>query len=348
VTGARAPTLRRDRLAGWLVSQGLADTPWVKAEALTGGQSNPTFRLWTDRGSFVLRKQPDGPLLPSAHAIDREYRVMRGLQGTGVPVPEMLAWCEDRDVVGTPFFVMAFVAGRVFLDQSLPGLAQEDRAAIYAAMNRVISALHAVDPDRLGLGDFGRRGAYVSRQITRWSRQVHEARLPVPPALSRLMDWLPHHLPATEACSLVHGDFRLDNLVLHPQEPRVIAVLDWELSTLGDPISDFAYHCMSWHIPPTLWRGIAGLDLTALGIPGEAEHRRRYMQATGRDLDGDWHFYLAFNLFRMAAILHGIAQRAADGNAAGADAVENGAKAGRLAEIGWQCALAHERRGAVA
>ena len=316
----------------------------MSAAPLTVGQSNPTFRIATDRGSYVLRKKPGGPLLPSAHAIDREYRVMRALQGTAVPVPRMLAWCDDESIVGTSFFVMEFLEGRVLVDQALPGASPTERGAIYREMNRVIAALHAVDPAAVGLADYGRPGQYVARQVTRWSRQCEQATVPLPPAMRKLMDWLPQHLPATETTTVVHGDFRLDNLVFHPTEPRVIGVLDWELYTLGDPLADFAYHCMSWHIPATLWRGIAGLDLPALGIPSEAEYVRLYADATGRDASSHWDFYMAYNLFRMAAILHGIAQRAADGTANAADAVETGAKAGPLAEIGWQCALRHQAR----
>ncbi len=339
---AEASALQGKRLADWLVANGLARSREIHVAALSGGQSNPTFRVQTDCGDYVLRKKPDGPLLPSAHAIDREYRVMGALAATGVPVPPMRAWCDDAAIVGTPFFLMGFVAGRVRVDPALPDMTPAERAAIYAEMNRVMAALHGVDPDAAGLSDYGRRGQYVARQVVRWTRQVQASSLAPPPALLRLIDWLPAHLPATESCSVVHGDFRLDNLVLHPTEPRVIALLDWELSTLGDPLADFAYHCMSWHIPATLWRGIGGLDLAALGIPSEAEHLARYQRATGREVGGDWNFYLAFNLFRIAAILHGIAQRAVDGTAAAADAAQTGARAGPLADIGWACALRHE------
>lgn len=331
-------------LVAWLAARGLADRPQATVQVLAGGQSNPTFRVRTDRGDYVLRKKPPGPLIASAHAIDREYRVMHALAGSAVPVPRMLAWCDDAGLLGTPFYVMEFLAGRVLVDQSLPGMQPAERAAIYGEMNRVIAALHAVDVQAVGLADYGRPGNYVARQLARWSRQCETATLPLPAAMRQLMDWLPQHVPAADETTLVHGDFRLDNLVFHPSEPRVIGVLDWELSTLGDPLADFAYHCMSWHIPASLWRGIGGLDLQALGIPTEAAYLRSYEQASGREVAGQWDFYMAYNLFRMAAILHGIAQRAADGTAAAPDAVENGRRAAPLADLGWQCALRHQAR----
>lgn len=329
-------------LAGWMVRQGLARTPELTIRTLAGGQSNPTFHIRSDRGDYVVRKRPPGQLLASAHAIDREYRVMHGLAGSAVPVPRMLAWCDDETLLGTPFYVMEFIAGRVLVDQSLPGMQPSERSDIYREMNRVIAALHAIDYSAAGLEGFGRPGNYVARQITRWSRQCEAATLPLPDAMRRLMDWLPQHVPSSEETTLVHGDYRLDNLIFHPDEPRVLAVLDWELSTLGDPIADFAYHCMSWHIPAQLWRGIGGLDIGALGIPREDDYARLYTQSSGRDVSAHWDFYMAYNLFRMAAILRGIAQRAVDGNATAADAVENGKRAQPLAELGWKCALRHQ------
>jgi len=327
-------------LSRYLREQGLANCERLSVSPLSGGQSNPTFLLEADGLRCVLRKKPPGVLQASAHAIDREYRVMAALQGSAVPVPRMLAYCEDSAVVGTPFYLMEFVDGRVLVDQSLTGMAPAERGAIYREMNRVIAALHAVDVAAVGLSDHGRPGNYFERQIARWSRQCRESTLPLPEAMHRLMDWLPEHIPPGDETTLVHGDYRLDNLVLHPTEPRVIAVLDWELSTLGHPLADFAYQCMAWRIPPTLWRGIAGLELAALGIPGEAEYVALYEAATGRCVTAHWDFLLAYNLFRMAAILHGIAQRAADGNATATDAVQTGAKAGPLAELGWRCAQA--------
>ena len=322
-------------LGDYLRVQGLGDGRLPEVTAFSGGQSNPTYRVTTAQGSHVLRMQPPGPLLPGAHAVDREHRVMQALQGTDVPVPRMLAYCSDATILGTPFYLMEFLDGRVMMDQSLPGMEPQQRGAIYREMNRVIANLHALDYQALGLGDFGKTGNYLGRQIARWSRQTLASTLPVPDAMQRLMQWLPQHLPAGDETTLVHGDYRLDNLVFHATETRVIGVLDWELSTLGHPLADFSYQCMSWHIPSTLWRGIADKDLDGLGIPQESDYVRMYAERTGRDAAEHWDFYMAYNLFRMAAILHGVAQRAADGNANADDAVETGAKAGPLAELGW-------------
>jgi len=331
-----------EALAHYLQTQGLAGNGSLTLSPLSGGQSNPTFRLSTGNRHYVLRKKPPGQLVASAHAIDREYRVMKALQGSGVPVPRMFAYCEDESLVGTPFYLMEFLDGRVLVDQALPGMAPAERSAIYREMNRVIAALHRVDYAAAGLASYGKPGNYFARQITRWSRQCRESTLPVNAAMQQLMAWLPEHVPAGDETTLVHGDYRLDNLVFHPTEARVLGVLDWELSTLGHPLADLSYQCMAWRIAPALWRGIAGLDLAALGIPSEAEYVAMYAEATGRDPAEHWEFYLAYNLFRMAAILHGIAQRATDGNATAADAVETGRKAGPLAELGWQCAQRYE------
>jgi aminoglycoside phosphotransferase (APT) family kinase protein len=325
-------------LGAYLRAEGLGDGSAPTLTVLSGGQSNPTYRVETGGRRYVLRKKPPGDLLAGAHAIDREYRVMQALQNTGVPVPRMLAYCTNESIVGTPFYLMEYLEGRVMLDQSLPGMTPAERGATYREMNRVIAALHGVDYCAVGLADFGKPGNYFARQIARWSRQCRKSTLPLSADLQRLMDWLPEHIPAGDETTLVHGDYRLDNLVFHPSKPRVIGVLDWELSTLGHPLADFSYQCMSWHIPPALWRGIGGLDLAALGIPSEAEYLQMYATATGREATEHWDFYLAYNLFRLAAILHGIAQRAADGNATADDAVETGRKAAPLAELGWQCA----------
>lgn len=332
------------RLAGWLWAQGVIGAGEVTLSRLSGGQSNPTFVLETPETRLVLRTRPPGELLASAHAIDREYRVMQALAGSAVPVPRMLAYCKDDSVIGREFFVMEHMAGRVFMDPALPGMTIAARTAIYEEMNRVIAALHSVNVDAVGLGDYGRRGAYFERQVARWSRQCRESRLPVGPSLQRLMDWLPHRIPEGDETTLVHGDFRIDNLVFHTTKPEVIAVLDWELSTLGHPLADLAYHGMAWHIPAELWRGVAGLDLLSLGIPREAEYVRSYERSTGRAVGRQWDFCMAFNLFRIAAILHGIAARALAGNASAADAEETGRKAEPLARIGWACAQRHEAR----
>ena len=320
----------------------------LTVEMFKGGQSNPTYRLVTPTRSFVMRAKP-GPvakLLPSAHAIEREYAVMRGLAGSGVPVPQMLALCEDESVIGRAFYIMEFMQGRVLWDQTLPDMSQAERGSIYDEMNRVIAALHSVDFAARGLADYGKPGNYFERQIGRWSKQ-YQASITEPIAeMDRLMDWLPAHMPASarddSRVAIVHGDYRLDNLMFHPTEPRVIAVLDWELSTLGHPLADFAYHCMSWHIPASLSRGIGGCDLKALGIPEEEDYIRRYCARTGiADVDGllaDWNFYLAYNMFRIAAILQGIAKRVEAGTAASAQARAAGATARPLAQLAWSFA----------
>ena len=333
-----ALTFDQDVLADWLRQKGLLDKATLIVKPLTGGQSNPTYLLTSGQQRYVLRKKPPGPLMPSAHAVDREYRVMQALQNSDVPVPKLFAFSEELDVVGTPFYIMEYLDGRVIVDQSLPTLAKQDRTLVYQDMNRVIAALHSVDYAAVGLDTFGKPGNYFGRQIARWSRQYKEANTEDIPELHALIDWLPANIPAGEQTSIVHGDYRLDNLVLHPTEPRAIGLLDWELATLGHPLADFAYHCMSWHIPASLWRGIGGLDLAALGIPDEAQYLKRYSDATGLDGAEHWDFYIAYNLFRMAAILQGIARRAADGTAASSDAFETGTKARPLAEIGWKYA----------
>lgn len=314
-------------------------------EQFKGGQSNPTYKLVTPGASYVMRAKP-GPaakLLPSAHAVEREFRVMRALAATDVPVARMHLLCEDESVIGRAFYVMQFVDGRVLWDQSLPGMRREQRGAIYDEMNRVIAALHRVDPAAVGLGDYGKPGNYFERQIGRWSKQYQASITEPIEAMDRLIEWLPAHIPPgardESQVSVVHGDFRLDNLIFHPDEPRVLAVLDWELSTLGHPLADFSYHCMAWHIPPGTFRGIGGLDHAALGIPSERDYVRRYCERTGRGdpdaLMADWNFYLAYNLFRIAAILQGIAKRVVDGTAASAQARQAGAGARPLAELGW-------------
>lgn len=339
-----SPALDVARLDSYLRAQGLGGGQHPVLTALSGGQSNPTYRVEAGGERFVLRKKPSGTLLPGAHAIDREYRVMHALRNTAVPVPRMLAYCDDAAVLGTPFYLMEWLEGRVLVDQSMPGMQPDERAAIYGEMNRVIAALHAIEPAGVGLVDYGKPGNYFARQIARWSRQCIESTLPMRDAMRRLIDWLPEHIPPGEESTLVHGDFRLDNLVLHPTQPKVLGVLDWELSTLGHPLADFAYHCMSWHIPASLWRGIAGLDLDHLGIPQERAYLQTYANATDRDPTIHWDFCMAYNLFRMAAILRGIGQRLVDGTAASADAALTASKADPLAELGWRCAQRHERR----
>ncbi len=323
----------------------------LTVEQFKGGQSNPTYKLITPARRYAMRSKP-GPvakLLPSAHAIEREFRVMKALAGTGVPVAQMHVLCEDESVIGRAFFVMEFVEGRVFWDQSLPDLSKAQRGAIYDEMNRVIAALHNVDVKAAGLADYGKPGNYFERQIGRWSKQYLASVTEDIPEMNRLIEWLPARLPASakddSKVSVVHGDYRLDNMIFHPDEPRVLAVLDWELSTLGHPLADFSYHCMAWHIPPGTFRGIGGLDLAALGIPSEMDYVRRYCERTHRPdpaaLMADWNFYLAYNLFRLASITQGIAKRVVDGIASSAQAKATGASTRPLAQMAWQFAQAY-------
>ena len=320
----------------------------LTVEQFKGGQSNPTFRIATPTRSYVMRTKP-GPahkLLASAHAIEREFRVMKALHGSEVPVPVMHLLVEDESVIGRAFYIMEFMQGRVLWDQSLPDFSNAGRAEIYDEMNRVIAALHKVDVAAVGLNGFGKPGNYFERQIGRWGKQYIASITEPIDAMAHLMQWLPAHIPASARddtqATVVHGDFRLDNLMFHPSEPRVIAVLDWELSTVGHPLADFSYHCMSWHIDPGAFRGIGGLDLAALGIPDEQSYVRRYCERTGRAdpqaMMADWNFYLAYNLFRLAGILQGIARRVVDGTASSAQARQAGAGARPLAEMGWRIA----------
>jgi len=330
-----------DRLEQYLRAQLTGFAGPLQVKQFQGGQSNPTYLLSTPGQRYVMRSKP-GPvakLLPSAHAIEREFRVMRALAPQGVPVPDVLLLCEDESVIGRAFFLMQHVDGRIFWDQSLPGLAPTERAAIYDEMNRVIAALHSVDVERAGLTDYGRAGNYFARQIGRWSKQYRASETEPIEAMDRLIEWLPLHIPPDDETTVVHGDFRLDNLIFHPHEARVLAVIDWELSTLGHPLADFSYLCMSWHIPPGAFRGIAGLDLAALGIPAESEFIRRYCERTGRTRIEHWNFYLAYNLFRIAAILQGVYKRALEGMASADNALAAGANARALAEIGWSFAV---------
>ena len=307
-------------------------------EQFKGGQSNPTFKLTTPTRAYVMRAKP-GPqalLLPSAHAIAREYRVMDALGATEVPVAKMFALCEDESVIGRAFYVMEFVDGRVLWDQSLRGMRPAERAAIYAEMNRVIAALHSVDHVAIGLADYGKPGNYFVRQIARWSKQYKASETEKIDAMDDLIDWLPAHIPADDgSISIVHGDYRLDNLIFHPTEPRILAILDWELSTIGHPLADFSYHLMSWHISPSGFRGIAGIDFAALGIPTQDQYIAMYCKTTGRDGIRDVDFYLAYNMFRIAGILQGIMKRVVDGTAASAQGAEAGRRARTMAELGW-------------
>ena len=337
-------------LATWLHNRLPGFEGPLTVEMFKGGQSNPTYKLITPQRAYVMRAKP-GPvakLLPSAHAIEREFRVMSALHGTGVPVAQMHVLCEDESVIGRAFYIMECVNGRVLWDQSLPGMTNEQRGAIYNEMNRVIAALHTVKPLAIGLDGYGKPGNYFERQIGRWSKQYVASITQPIPEMDQLMEWLPNNIPEMardeSMLSVVHGDFRLDNMMFHSEEPRVLAVLDWELSTLGHPLADFSYHCMSWHIPPGLFRGIGGLDVKALGIPTEDDYIALYCERTGiakpEQLKADWNFYLAYNMFRLAAILQGIAKRVEAGTASSDQAVKSAAGARPMAEMAWRFASA--------
>jgi aminoglycoside phosphotransferase (APT) family kinase protein len=308
----------------------------LSIEQFTGGQSNPTFRLTTPERHYVLRRKPAGPLLKSAHAVDREYRVMTALHGTGFPVPRTFALCLDESVIGSAFYVMDYVEGRLFWDPTLPGLPRAERAAIYDAMNATVARLHGIDPAAIGLADYGRPGNYFARQLDRWTRQYRASETEPIAAMDRLIEWLPANIPPGDETAIVHGDMRLDNMIFHPSAPRVIAVIDWELSTLGHPLGDFAYQLMAWRLDPETFRGLVGSELDALGVPDEAAYVAAYGARTGRAGIAHLDYYLAYNMFRLAAILQGIAKRALDGTASSADAHTTGARARRVATAGLQ------------
>ncbi|OCC24383.1 aminoglycoside phosphotransferase [Croceicoccus estronivorus] len=292
-------------------------------EQFGGGQSNPTYLLRAEGRNYVLRRKPPGPLLKGAHAIEREYRLIDALYPTGFPVPRPFGLCEDGEVIGTPFYVMEHVQGRTFWDTAFPEVPREERAAYFDAMNEVIARLHTISPADVGLADYGRPGNYFERQIGRWSQQyLNDADAGRVAAMDELIEWLPANIPPGDDVAIVHGDYRCDNLLFHPTEPRVLAVLDWELSTLGHPLADFAYHLMVYHMPPGFSTGLLGLDLKAQGIPSKADYVAAYCRRTGRDGIERLDFYLAFSLFRLAAIIHGIKGRMLRGNASSPHAAE--------------------------
>ena len=315
----------------------------LHVEQFKGGQSNPTFLLEAGGERYVLRRKPPGTLLPSAHAVEREFRVIRALADTGVPVAKVHALCDDPDVIGTPFYVMEYVDGRILWDGTLPDMSHSERCALYDEMNRVIAALHSIDPVAIGLADYGKPGNYIARQVGRWTKQYRAAETGPITAVDCLIDWLPMHIPAGDESRIVHGDYRLDNVIFHPTKPRILAVLDWELSTLGHPLVDFAYHCMTWRIPAQQGRGLGGMDVTALGIPDEAAYLHRYLQRVARGpndavSEADWSYYLVFNMFRLVGILQGVTARALQGNASSALALEMGRRTRPLAEQAWALA----------
>jgi aminoglycoside phosphotransferase (APT) family kinase protein len=313
----------------------------LAVEQFKGGQSNPTYKLITPSRFYVLRRKPPGVLLKGAHAVDREARVMAALGKTGFPVPTILGVCTDESVIGTWFYVMEMVAGRIIWDATFPDVPRDERAAYFDAMNATLAQLHCVDYRSVGLEDFGRVGSYFERQLARLSKQYVDDELAGrDPHMDRLLEWLPAHIPAaSDETAIVHGDLRCDNMIFHPKEPRVLAVLDWELATLGHPLADFAYHAMMYRMPPTIVAGLAGADLAALGIPDETSYVATYLRRTGRPDLPAYDYYVAFNFFRLAAIFHGIKARAIRGTAASAQARERAAMFPELARLGWQQAL---------
>jgi aminoglycoside phosphotransferase (APT) family kinase protein len=294
----------------------------LRVEQFEGGQSNPTFRLEAGGRRYVLRKQPPGELLPSAHQVDREFRVMKALEDTPVPVPRMMALCDDTQIIGTRFYVMEWVDGRIFSETLLPGLQPHERRGIYLDLARVLAALHNVVPETVGLGDFGRPGNYYERQVGRWSKQYLASKTEDIPAMDKLMSWLPENIPPQLKTVVVHGDYRLGNTIIHPTEPRIVAVLDWELSTLGDGLADLGYLCQDYHGESYEDAGLAGADLGKLGIPTEAEMVAEYCRHAGIGTIDNWPFYLIYNMFRSAAIIQGVYRRGLDGNAASEKALE--------------------------
>ncbi len=330
------------RLARYLAEHGLPGAErGLRVLQFQGGQSNPTFRVEAGDDAYVLRKKPPGTLLPSAHMVEREYRVMAALARTDVPVPTMRLLCEDASVIGTTFYVMDFLDGRIPGEPSLDdGYSPEERAAVWDSMNDAMARLHNADIAAIGLGDFGKPANYLGRQIDRWSRQFEASKTDPMPDMDRLIAWLKEREPPADEVAIAHGDFRLPNLMLHPSEPKVIAILDWELSTLGHPLADLAYNCMPYRMPydEKALKGMVGLDLASRGIPAEADYIAAYCRRTGRDGIPDLPYFQAFSFFRLAAICQGVYARGLAGNASSLDALEVGAKAPRLAEIGWEIA----------
>jgi aminoglycoside phosphotransferase (APT) family kinase protein len=315
--------------------------PPFSVQQFGGGQSNPTFLLTAGGKRYVLRKKPPGKLLKSAHQVDREFRIMKALAQTDVPVPRMHVLCEDESVIGTAFYVMDFLEGRIFRDPQLPGVAPKERAAIYDSMNDVLARLHKVDFAAVGLGDYGKPGNYFDRQVARWITQYRGAQTEEITEMEQLIDWMPRHIPADDSVSIAHGDYRLENSIFHPTEPRMIAVLDWELSTIGHPLADLAYNCMGYHVMNPRQGGLVGLDYGATGIPSERDYVAKYCARTGRGEISNWSFYLSFSVFRLASISQGVYKRGLDGNASSETAAQLGNSCRFLAEHAWR--LANER-----
>jgi aminoglycoside phosphotransferase (APT) family kinase protein len=326
------------RLTAWMQTHIAGFSGPIDVQQFAGGQSNPTFLVEAASGRYVLRRKPPGKLLPSAHAVDREFRVLAALKDTPVPVAHVHALCEDDAVIGSAFYVMDYVEGRIFWDALLPEVPAQGRGAVYREMVRVLAALHSVDYAAAGLGDFGKPSRYVERQVARWTQQYRASETEKIDGIERLIEWLPEHIPADEQTAIVHGDFRLDNTIFHPTEPRILAVLDWELSTLGHPLVDLAYYCMRYHLPVAEFRGLGGVDPKAYMIPSEAECVAEYCRLRGVApvAPKDWAYYSAFCMFRMAAILQGVMARALQGNASSDTALQAGRRTRPLAELGWK------------
>ena len=323
------------RLGHWLAAHVPGFTLSFNVEKFPGGQSNPTYRIDNEGRSYVLRRKPFGPILPSAHAVEREYRLIAALHPTGFPVARPYALCEDPEVIGAPFYVMEMVAGRTLWDGSLPDMTPAERAAHYEAIVDTLAALHGIDPDAVGLGDYGKPGNYFARQVERWSRQYRASQTDDLPEVERLIEWLPRTVPAQTRTAIVHGDFRIDNMIFAPEGPEVRAVLDWELSTLGDPLADFSYFLMSWATEPEGRSGVKGITGPETGIPTIEQVVERYCAATGRDGVPDLNWYFAYNLFRLTGIVQGIKKRMLDGNASSAEAAKTVARLPGLAAAAW-------------
>ncbi|MDO9412756.1 MAG: phosphotransferase family protein [Pseudolabrys sp.] len=343
-TKEAAPALRLDvaKLEAYLTEHVKGFAGPLTAQQFKGGQSNPTYLLETPARKYVLRRKPPGKLLPSAHAVDREYRVIGALHKQSFPVAEPLCYCDDDSVAGTAFYVMSFADGRVFWEPQMPDSNPAERTAVYDAMNATIAQLHTFDPAQIGLGDFGKGENYVARQVDRWSKQYRASETEKIDAMERLIDWLPQHIPPAGPARLVHGDYRIDNLIIDKHAPKVLAVLDWELSTLGDPLADFTYHLMAWHMPPTDSAAgtatILGHDLKALGIPSMSDYVDAYVARTGLDPRPHLPVYLAYNFFRIAAILQGIIGRVRDGTATSDFAPQKADMIRPLADTAWDFA----------
>lgn len=326
------------KLAAWMAANVADFEGPITLSRFKGGQSNPTYRIDTPGRAYVLRRQPFGPLLPSAHAVDREYRVIAALHPTGFPVPTPYGLCTDRGVIGAMFYVMGVAEGRNLWDGSLPGYAPAERRAIYDAMIDTLAALHAVDHEAIGLGDYGKPGNYFERQVARWTKQYKASETETIPEVDRLIEWLPRTVPVQDRVSIVHGDYRIDNMIFAPAQPRVIAVLDWELSTLGDPLADFSYFLMNWVTEPEGRSGVKGLDYEALGIPTLEQAVARYCAKTGRDGLPELNWYFAYNLFRLTGIVQGIKKRIVDGTASSPQAEATAARVPGLAAAAWHFA----------